>query len=294
MDEMNQTDNSLKGYRIAIIILAVILLALTFQYYRQVKILTGSEESLTIERDTLTNRLAGLMTEYDRINTENDTLNENMQLERHKVDSLMTKLKKERSWSYAKIKGYEREIGTLRDIMRGYVHQIDSLNTANKQLISENVKYRKDLSTYKNRTEMAEEQSRELSTKIKRGAIVRARDISLVALNKSEKSVSRVKRAARLRTDFVLSSNDLTNPGERPLYVRIISPDGYVLAESQSTTFEYEGEMIPYTASRVVDYQNEDLEVSVFYNGSGIFPGKYTVIVFMDGYLIGQADVILK
>ena len=54
----------------------------------------------------------------------------------------MGRLKKERSWSLAKIKQYEKEVGTLRTIMRGYIKQIDSLNTLNKQLIEENVSFR--------------------------------------------------------------------------------------------------------------------------------------------------------
>lgn len=55
-----------------------------------------------------------------------------MGIERQRADSLMQRLKQERSWSLAKIKQYEKEVGTLRTIMRGYLHQIDSLNTLNK------------------------------------------------------------------------------------------------------------------------------------------------------------------
>ena len=77
-----------------------------------------------------------------------------MGIERQRADSLMQRLKQERSWSLAKIKQYEKEVGTLRTIMRGYLHQIDSLNTLNKKLIDENVSYRKEITTAQMRAEM--------------------------------------------------------------------------------------------------------------------------------------------
>ena len=49
-----------------------------------------------------------------------------------------------------------------------------------------------------------------------------------------------------------------------------------------------------YTASREIDYQNDDLDVGLFYNGDGIVSGKYSVQIYMDGYLIGSTEMILK
>ena len=40
--------------------------------------------------------------------------------------------------------------------MKGYIRQIDSLNTLNKRLISESVGYRKEISSAKLRAEMAD------------------------------------------------------------------------------------------------------------------------------------------
>ena len=48
--------------------------------------------------------------------------------------------------------------------------------------------------------------------------------------------------ASRLRVEFTLAGNDLAEPGERTVYVRITSPDGYVLTTEAMPTFEFEGE----------------------------------------------------
>ena len=125
---------------------------------------------------------------------------------------------------------------------------------------------------------MAEEKASELSTKVRQGAVIRARGIRLVPLNARDKEVSRVKNASRLRVEFTLAGNDLAEPGERTVYVRITSPDGYVQSNASAATFEFEGERLTYTASRDVDYQNEDLAVGVYYNdGAGFTAGTYRV-----------------
>lgn len=289
--EENQTEKTLKGYKIIIVILAVVLVALAAFYFQQVGAI---KSDFNEQRDTLVNRLSGMMTDFNTLQIENDTITEHLTIERQRADSLMDRMQQERSWNYAKIRKYEKELGTMRVIMRGYVRVIDSLNTMNQGLISENVKYRKEASTLRLRAETAEEQAQELNTKVRKGAVILARNISLLALNNSDKEVTRASRAARLRTDFILTANELATPGDRTVYVRITGPDGYLLANSANSVFESEGERLTYSASRTIDYQNKDLNVNVFYNGNNIVKGKYSVQVYMDNQLIGSNEIILK
>ncbi|MCD8072399.1 MAG: hypothetical protein LUE10_04355 [Alistipes sp.] len=284
-------NKSIKGYQIIIVVLAVILGVLSFLYYNQMNTL---KKEYAIERDTLTNRLSNLMLEYRDLRTENDTISHYLDVERERADSLMESLTRERNLSRAKIRQYEKELGTLRTVMQGYVQQIDSLNTVNKRLIAENVDYRQQVTSQRLRADMAEEMADELSAKIRRGAVIRVRGISLVALSGNDREVSRANRAARLRVDVTLTGNELSEPGGRAIYVRITGPDGYVMANSTGAMFEFEGEYRTYSAMREVDYQNEDLPVSIFYNGTGITSGVYSVEVYIDGYLSGSSEVVLR
>jgi hypothetical protein len=289
--EDEQPRKATKGYQIIIIVLAVILAGLSFIYFRQMRSL---KEEYAIERDTLTNQITKLMGEYENIKTENDTIAYHLDMERDKVDSLMQSLTKEKTLNRQKIRQYEKELGTLRSVMRTYVHQIDSLNTLNKNLIAENVEYRKQVTTQRQRAEIAEEKADELSVKVRKGAVVRARDITLKALSKNDREVSRASRAVRLRVDLTLAANELAAPGERTLFVRIVGPDGYVMANADNAAFDFEGETKVFSARRDIDYQNQDLGVSLYYNGSGITGGKYAIEVYMDGYLIGSTELQLR
>lgn len=291
---VSSPDKSIRGYRVVIILLAVILAAMSILYFNIHRQQMADYELLQVDRDSIQNNLSHLMDDFDNLRINNDSISASLGMERERADSLMERLKKERSWSYAKIKQYEKEVGTLQTLMRNYLRQIDSLNTLNKQLISENVSYRKEISTISQRAELAEEKAAELDNMVKQGSVLRTRDIRLTALNAKSKEVTRIKNAARLRTDFTLAANELTTPGDKTVYVRILAPDGYVLSSEGAPTFDYEGERLSYSAQRSIDYQNEDLAVGIFYNGSGFTAGKYTVQLYAEGRLIGSSEIVMR
>lgn len=266
---------SIRGYRIVIIILSVILAAISALYFSIHRQQMLDNELLRADRDSIQNDLGRLMEDYDNLHITNDSISASLDIERGRADSLMNQLRKERRWSLAKIKQYEKEVGTLRTVMRGYLHQIDSLNSLNKKLISENISYRKEISSATLRAEMAEEKAAELDNKVRAGAVIKARGIRLTGLNARNNEVSRIRNAERVRVDFVLTANELTTPGNKAVYMRLTSPDGYVLTTEAMPTFEFEGERLSYSAMREVDYQNQDLEVGIYFDSSG-FPAAPT------------------
>ncbi len=293
MEEYEYKDEkkSIKGYQIVIVILALILAALSFLYFHQTRALKAD---FAVERDTLSSNIERLMVDLDNIKTSNDTMSYRLGVERGRADSLLQSLQKEKSLSAAKIRKYEKELGTLRTVMRGFVHTIDSLNTLNNTLLRQNVDYRKQIATEQQGRAMAEEKASELETKVRKGAVVHARNINLVAVSASDKEVTRAARAARLRVDFVLSANELATPGARNVYACIKGPDGYVMANAGNATFDADGTVQTYSAVREIDYQGTDLPVGLFYTGGGITAGKYHVDVYMDGLRIGSNEIILK
>lgn len=290
-----ELQKTLKGYRIIIIALVAVLGLLTFQHFR---VTADIKEEFRIERDTLNNQISGLITEIDNINLRNDSVSNELRahiaVERNKADSLMSRLKKERNMNREKLRKYEKELGTLRTIMRRYVHQIDSLNTLNKKLADENIVIRKKVASETTRANIAEERAQEMANKIKLGSIVKARNITLGAYNTGGTNVTRASRASKFRTSLTLTANELTIPGKRNVYVRIIGPDGMVLSGGSECIMEFEGDVISYSAEREVDYDNKDLDVSIFFNYPDIASGVHKAEIYMDGYLIGETELALR
>ena len=289
-DDNGASQKSIRGYRVVIILLAVILAGISALYCNLNRQQQRDYELLKVDRDSIQSNLQGLITEYDSLKFTNDTIAQRLV----EANQMMEQLKRERRWNYAKIKEYEKEVGTLRSVMRNYLKQIDSLNNLNKKLVAENVSYRKEISTANLRADVAEEKASELANKVRQGSVLRARDIAMVALNEKDNVVTRIKRAVTLRVDFAISSNELASPGNRVVYMCIKSPDGYLLTSESMPTFDYQGVATGYSASREVDYQNEDVDVSIYYRGSGFTEGQYKIEIYTDGNLIGSGSVSMR
>ena len=95
---------------------------------------SGMIKDLNLEKEELTQQTMQLRSEYDALSSTNDTLNLRLTEEREKIDLLIERINQTEATNRTRIREYEKELGTLRSIMRSYIHQIDSLNTLNLAL----------------------------------------------------------------------------------------------------------------------------------------------------------------
>ena len=119
-----------------LVLIAILVLACSFLGY---KVYQGNntidQKDATIletnaEREKIELELEKMMFSYDTLSTENSFLMAEMAAQRSQIEDLMSKVKN-KDWSIAKLK---KETGTLRDIMKGYIVTIDSLNQLNDSL----------------------------------------------------------------------------------------------------------------------------------------------------------------
>lgn len=293
--ENEKTQNATQGFKIIIVVLAVVVAVVSILFYTNVSSLKKESAVLNAERTSLQSNLTAVSEELGNIKTTNEALNASLESEKMRVDTLMAQLEKEKTSSRAAINRYKRDLNNLKALVKKYAAQIDELNAANKKLTAENVKVKSDLKSTTLRAEAAEEDAKALSAMIKKGQVVAAREIELVNVKKNEKETSRIKRARKLKIDFTLVANNIAKPGERMVYTRLVGPDGYLLTSNTEAQFEYGGERLGYTASREIDYQNKDLKVSVYLDEvKGLEKGTYTVSIYMDGFIIGTKEITSK
>jgi hypothetical protein len=241
------------------------------------------------ENNMLQRNAEDLVTELESLKDQNDT----MMLKYQEAVVMLEQLQKEKTYNYEQLAKYKKEVATLREVMKGYLRQIDSLNTINSNLQAQNIQYKKEINTAQMRADVAEERADELNTKVRIGSVIQASGIRMVVLNGKSKEVKRIKMAERLRVDFDLTANELAEPGEKSIYVRILGPDGYLLASSDVILFNFEGDEMRASAMRKVDYENESVPVSIFYDGS-FTKGTYSVEIYVDGRLSGSKEVYFE
>ena len=184
---------------------------------------------------------------------------------------------------------------TIRSVLRSYIVQIDSLNLMNQELMAENKQLKNTERRLATENEQLEQDKIQLEEIKNLASTLQASEINLVLLNKRDKETKKVRSMVKARVDFVLRANQVTPAGEKHLSLRIIRPDMVVLGSPDLEMMEIDGEQIPVSASRIVNYENEDLPVSVFWNNDGeIVPGEHRVELYAEGKLIGSSSFVLE
>ena len=239
------------------------------------------------ENSMLQRNAEDLVTELEELKDQNDT----MMLKYQEAVVMLEQLQREKTYNYEQLAKYKKEVATLRNVMKGYLRQIDSLNTINSNLQAQNIQYKKEINTAQMRADVAEEKADELNTKVRIGSVIQASGIRMTALNAKSNEVKRMRLAKRLKVDFDLTANELAEPGEKSVYLRILGPDGYLLAPSEVILFSFEGDEMRASAVRKVDYENESVPVSIFYDGETFTNGTYTVEIYVDGRLSGSKEI---
>ena len=272
------------------IILGVLLIFLIFMYFDQRSKRVEMETALTEEKDSLANELRGMVAAYDTMKTNNDTLNAGLEKERSRIVKLLSV----NATNTQLIKRYRNEITTMRDIMKSYIVQIDSLNSRNKLLSQENVEIRTQIDEMRNVNTELSTIKQDLSSKVEKASVVMATNIAATSLNKNAKETKRLNYLDKLRVCFTLRANPIAAAGTKDVYMRVLRPDSLVITSSADNLFEYMGNKLVHSATRQVDYMNEDIEMCIFVDNNGDFVvGNYSVQLYMDNNIIGQTTFAL-
>jgi hypothetical protein len=272
------------------IILALGLIFLVVMYFNQKNRMIDMETVLTQEKDSLATELRHMVNAYDTMRTNNDSLNAGLERERSRIVKLLSI----NASNVQLIKKYKGEINTMREIMKSYIVQIDSLNSKNKVLVAENSEIKEQITQVRTTNTELSKVKEELSSKVEIASVIQAKDIKAVSLNKKRKETTKINLLDKLRICFTLRENPLAKPGTKEVFMRVIRPDSLVVTSSPNNLFEYKGNKIVYSATRVVDYLNQDIEMCIFLDNTGDFiVGNYSVELYLEDNIIGRTNFML-
>jgi hypothetical protein len=135
----------------------------------------------------------------------------------------------------------------------------------------------------------------ELTSKVNVAAVIQAKDVVAVALNKKRKETDELRNLDKVRVCFTLRENPIAAAGNKVVYLRVVRPDQLVITPSPDNLFEVKGEQLIFSANRAVDYANADIEMCIFLDNTGDFiPGTYNVELYLEGEKIGGGSFTLK
>lgn len=250
---------------------------------------------LTIDKENLTAEMLQLQQDYAQLSSTNDTLNNEILLEREKVAQLIERVQKTEATNKAMLRKYEKELGTLRSIMRNYIKQIDSLNTLNNTLRAEAAEAKQQARESNSRYENLKSTTEELGKQVELGSIVKGRGLVMTGVTESGKETDRSSRTSKLKACLNLVENSIAKKGPRTVYIRVKGPDGILMTADQQHLFTFEGEQMIYSASREVDYQGTEVEVCIYFDpGQKLTKGVYTVEAYTEEARLAATDMLLR
>jgi hypothetical protein len=248
------------------------------------------ETALTQEKDSLAKELGRMIVGFDTLKTDNDSLKAGLTREKNKIVQLLSI----NASNIQLIKKYKGEISTMREIMKSYIVQIDSLNTRNKILATENTSIKQQITQVQSTNTELTKVKEELSSKVEIASVIQAKDIVATSLNKRQKPTTKINLLDKLKICFTLRENPLAKAGPKNVYMRVLRPDSLVIATSPDNTFDYKGNKLVYSANRNADYMNQDIEMCIFLDNTGDFIiGNYSVELYLEDNIIGRTTFML-
>ncbi|MGN1232961.1 MAG: coiled-coil domain-containing protein, partial [Candidatus Cryptobacteroides sp.] len=250
---------------------------------------------LEIEKQELTEQIESLQSDYESLSSDYESINSQLDTSRAEVAALVERIKETEATNRAMIRKYQKELGTLRSIMRNYIVQIDSLNTLNHKLTADAAAARREAAASRAANEQLTQKVENLTGQVAAGSVIKARGLRIEAYNSSDKVTDRSSRVVRLLTSLSLVENDLAPHGPVTVYIRVKDPDGIILTNSRRVSFEFGGETMVASASRRVDYEGSEVDLSIYLNEIPSYTkGVYTVEAYTEQSRLGSAELMLR
>ena len=134
-----------------------------------------------------------------------------------------------------------------------------------------------------------------LSGQVAAGSVVKARGLHLEAYHGSDRVTDRSSRVTYFVATLSLVANEIAEHGPIRVYVRVKDPNGIILLNSSSTDFTSGGETMTASASREVDYEGQDVEMSIYIKDmSELGKGIYTAEAYTEKSFLGRCELMLR
>jgi DNA repair exonuclease SbcCD ATPase subunit len=257
-------------------------------------------KTIYVEKESIQSDLLALKNDYENLSTNNTTLQAEIEEKKARIEELMEEAKKHKNDAYiiAKLK---KEMETLREIMKGFVRTIDSLNTLNQTLIVEKKQVLKQLDKEKEKQNVLQQEKEELKNTIAKGSILTCFNISAKAVTykrggKKEAETTKARKAKKIKVSFSLGENKIAKAGEKTVYIRIMTPDGKEMAKSYDETYKFTFDKNTgyFAGKQAVNYANVELSAVAYCEGRDeMVPGNYIIEITCDGAVIGNTTLKL-
>jgi len=237
---------------------------------------------------------------YDRLIEMDRSKADSLNKQKAQISQLLNQLNTNKKLSARELFNLKKENEVLRSIMRGYVKQIDSLNTLNVKLNSVLDETNNKLTETTTERDNYKKDSEQKGEQLKKGAKLQAYGFTSEALrmrlNNTTEPTTKAKNVVQMRSSFTVGENQIASSGIKSVYLQIIAPNGEVLQSRSSNVIDTDNGQQGFSDKKDIDYNNQAIDLTIYYDlkGQDIGKGNYKVRIYCEVQLIGTDSFTLK
>ena len=254
------------------------------------------------EKTRLQTELDSLEAQIEQVNAGRAKMTATMQA---KNDSLRLKIRVLRSelakgkLTVAELSKAQEDIKQLRYFVTKYTADIEELKKQNTSLATERDTLKTNLATVSQKATDLEQKNQELDSKVKEASAIKVASADVVAYkiknSGKESDVTKAKQAQKIKINFNVATNAVAEKGLHDVFVRVIDPTGNQITQTDSGSFNADGQDLQYTYKTSIDYRDDGSMYTIdWINPTAFQKGTYTVLLYADGFTMGKTSITLK
>ncbi|SFS49166.1 hypothetical protein [Lutibacter maritimus] len=292
-------DSKNSNNKFLIIALALLLVGISiYTFYSSTK-LNKLNDAIEVEKNEIASNLDSMIVKYEDAISKNTSMSNELSLERDRIIMLRDSVKNMKVINYEMLRKFRSQIFKLEETNKQLFQKNEILISENRVLSSnlDSVKVVVSNQLAKNDTLTVLNQG--LSEKVKIGSILKVNSAKILAMRERSGGklveTSRSRNTDAFRVNFTIAKNEISEPGERNVYIQIVDLKGSTIARKGQLVL-FDNTSIDYSDKTIVNYVNEPIDIIslVEVNRDNIKDGVYTVNIFIENKFAGASQITLK
>lgn len=292
-------DSKKSNTKFLIIALALLLVGVsiyTFYNNSEYKKLTNAIE---VEKNEIAVNLDSMIAKYETAIAKNTSMSNELSLERDRIIMLRDSIKNMKVINYEMLRKFRGQIFKLEESNKQLFQKNEILTSENRMLSSNldsvNVEISNQIAKYDTLTVV----NKGLAEKVVIGSILKVNSAKILAMRERTggklAETSRSRNTDAFRINFTIAKNEISEQGERQVYIQIVDLKGNTIARKGKFTLS-NNTSVDYSDKTTINYLNEPIDIIslVEVNRDNVNEGVYTVNIFIENKFAGASQITLK
>lgn len=297
-------ENKIDRSKIYFFLIAIAALLFTNVYFL-VKFKSSGEKLYTValQREELQREVDRAEAELDNVkNTNLEGIPEDILKEEQSARAVISDLRVQLddvNFTEKQIQDVKKVIQNLKERVTVIKDDTNELRLQNELLRAENEALSNAVEEKSSALKDLHEHTEDLNRKVSVASSVKVSNIFMNGVKENRKGLyeidSRARRIDKLQIKFTIADNELAKEGMKDVYVRVIDPEGNLIANSSNIFYVKSNSKLQYTFKERISFTNNGEEYEFLWSDDNKFKkGAYTVLLYADGAIMGRSSIILK